>query len=222
MNSIFRIIRFTRKYAIWYIFMGVFVVIVSLLSLVGPLLSKQIVDLIVARIGGSSEDFSTFFLLLAAIIGTDISVTVLTTFGQWVGDVLTAKLQTYLSQHFYQHVLGLHIGYYDNEITGKVVNKMYRGIQSITDFIQNMLNNFLPFFLTAFVTIIILAHYSLIIGILLAALFPIYILISHGSSINWMKIEGEKNKINDSSQGRVFESIVGIRVVKSFAAKLAK
>lgn len=220
MGPIFKIISFTRHLWKWYVFMGFFVILTSLLSLVTPILTKQIVDIIVARIQGAHVEFSKFYYLLGIIIFTDICITLLTIFSQWMGDKLAVALQTYLSEKYYKHVLSLHIGYYDNEITGKIVNKMYRGITSITDFIQSMLNNFLPFFLTAIVTIILLAQYSLFIAILLTLLFPVYILISHGSTIAWGKYEAEKNSFNDISQGRVFESISGIRVVKAFAAEL--
>jgi ATP-binding cassette subfamily B protein len=222
MQPIFRIIRFTKKYARWYIFMGGFVILVSLLSLVGPYLTKLIVDAIVGKLTGHTVNVSYILWILAAFLATDVVITILTAVSQWIGDLLTIKLQTFLSKQFYEHVLSLHIGYFDNEITGQIVNKMYRGITSITDFIQNMLNNFLPFILTAIVTIILLAFYSPVIAILLAALFPLYILISHKSSQAWMGIENQKNTIIDASQGRVFESFVGIRVVKSFAAEASE
>jgi len=202
--------------------MGFFVITVSFLSLLNPLLTKQIVDLIVRQIQGESVELNAFFLLLALIMVSDIAITVMTTIGQWTGDKLAVRLQTFLSSKFYEHLLSLDIGYFDNEITGKISNKMYRGITSITDFVQSMLNNFLPFFLTAFITIILLSRYSMVIALLLTVLFPIYILISHKSSQNWMKFEGEKNQINDLSQGRVFESISGIRVVKAFATQLTE
>lgn len=220
MSPIFRIIAFTSRFWKWYLFMGIFVITTSLLSLVIPILSKYIVDIIVAQIGGQTVDFSQFVWLLVAIIATDVGITVLTATSQWVGDILAVRLQTFLSKKFYHHILNLHIGYYDQEITGKIVNKMYRGISSITEFIQSMLNNFLPFFLTALVTVILLSYYSLAIGLLLAILFPLYILISHGSTKAWGKYEERKNILNDLSQGRVFESISGIRVVKSFAGEL--
>lgn len=222
MNSIFHIIKFTKQYASWYIFMGTFVILISLLSLVVPYVSKLIVDAIVSSLSGNQVPLGYIVTLLVLTIATDITITVMTAFSQWIGDLLSVKLQTYLSKKFYEHILTLHIGYFDNEITGKIVNKMYRGIVSITDFIQNMLNNFLPFFLTALVTVILLAFYSPFIAILLAILFPVYVLISHGSSTAWMKIEAKKNGIIDDSQGRVFETLVGIRVVKSFAAELTE
>jgi len=222
MSPIFKIIKFTGHLWKWYLFMGFFVITVSFLSLLNPLLTKQIVDLIVRQIQGESVELNAFFLLLALIMVSDIAITVMTTIGQWTGDKLAVRLQTFLSSKFYEHLLSLDIGYFDNEITGKISNKMYRGITSITDFVQSMLNNFLPFFLTAFITIILLSRYSMVIALLLTVLFPIYILISHKSSQNWMKFEGEKNQINDLSQGRVFESISGIRVVKAFATQLTE
>lgn len=220
MRPIFKIISFTKHLWKWYLFMGLFVILSSFLSLVGPVLSKQIVDIIVTQITGQKVEFSKFLYLLSAIVAADIFITVLTTFSQWIGDMLAVKLQTYLSQKFYAHILSLNIGFYDNEITGKIINKMYRGITSITEFIQSMFNNFLPFFLTALVTIILLAHYSLFIGIFLALLFPTYILISHKSTQAWGKYEAQKNSLNDLSQGRVFESLLGVRVVKAFVAEM--
>lgn len=220
MKNIFKIISFTKHLRKWYLFMGIFVVLISFLSLVIPILSKMIVDLIVDQIGGKKVDFNLFIYLLLGIIITDIFITIMTTFSQWIGDILTVRLQTYLTKKYYEQVLSLHISYFDNEITGRIVNKMYRGIASITDFIQSMLNNFLPFFLTAIVTIILLGKYSFFIALLLAILFPVYILISHGSTVAWGKFEEQKNKLNDTVQGRVFESISGIRIVKSFASEL--
>ncbi len=216
MSPIFEILKFTKKFWKLYAFMAFFVISTSLLSLASPLLFKQIVDVIVAHFAGVPQDIQIIFWLLGAIILSDVLSTTLTAYGQWIGDQLGEKLQTHLSSSFYKHVLSLHIGYFDNEITGKITNKMTRGIQSITDFIQNMLNNFLPFFLTAFVTIVLLAFYSPIIALLLASLFPLYILISHRSTIVWGEYSAKENAIKDTAQGRVFEALVGIRVVKAF------
>lgn len=219
MNPIFRILQFTRRFWKWYLCMGVFVISTSLLSLAGPLFSKQIVDIIVANLEGNSQNLSKIIIFLGLILLTDFLMTTLTAFGQWTGDMFGEILQTYLSRKFFQQILNLHIGFFDNQITGQISNKMYRGIQSITNFLQNMMNNFLPFFLTAFITILLLAYYSLEIAILLGILFPLYIAISHRSTKAWGSFEGKKNPIRDLAQGRVFESISAIRIVKSFGTQ---
>jgi ATP-binding cassette subfamily B protein len=202
--------------------MGIFVISMSFLSLATPLFMKQIVDSIVKQISGGNVDLNSVMTYLVLIILTDILITLLSSLGGWLGDILSVKLNTYLTRDFYRHLLSLDIGFYDKEITGQIVNKMYRGIESITNFMNNMLNNFLPFLLTAVVTIILLSFYSPIVAVLLAVLFPAYILISHKSSLAWEKFEGEKNAIIDNSQGRVFESISGIRVVKAFTAEASE
>ena len=221
MGSIFKIISYTKHFWKLYLFMAVFIIAISLLSLVSPILLKKIVDIIVLQINGQQSDYREIFWILAIILATDLFISVFTAISQWIGaDILSVRLQTYLTRRFYEHVLSLDISYFDNEITGKIANKMYRGIESITEFIKSMLANFLPFFLTALVTVILLAKYSLLIAILLVILFPVYILISHKSSQDWQIYESKKNIINDESQGRVFESLSGIRVVKAFAAEL--
>ena len=95
MQPIFRIINFTKQYAHWYIFMGFFVILVSLLSLVGPYISKLLVDAIVAQLSGKPAEVSYIITLLAIYIGSDISITTLTAVGQWIGDLLSVKLQTF-------------------------------------------------------------------------------------------------------------------------------
>lgn len=222
MKPILRILEFTRRFWKWYLVLGSSVIIISLLGLAGPLLTKQIIDIIVAQISGNNQNLSTIYIILGILIAIDVSSTFLTAASQWLGDIFSEKLQTFLSRTFYDHVLNLHIGYFDNEITGKISNKMTRGIERITDFIQNMLNNFLPFLLTAILTIILLAHYSLIIAVLLAILFPLYVLISQRSTLSWEKHETKKNGIRDLSYGRVFESLGAIRIVKSFATETSE
>ena len=85
-----------------------------------------------------------------------------------------------------------------------------------------MLNNFLPFFLTAFITVLVLAKYSLFVSILLAILFPLYILISHKSTLAHIKFEEKKYAVVDPAQGRMLESVVGIRIVRAFLGEKAE
>ncbi len=110
----------------------------------------------------------------------------------------------------------MEVGYFDNELSGKILNKLQRGIQNITAFINQMNNSFLPFFLTALFTVIFLAFYSWEIAILLAILFPLYIIISDRSSKIWIERQNDINIIQDRAFGRVLEAITSIRVVKSF------
>lgn len=220
MKNIVSIFRFTKNFRGWYAAMSFFIIVSALLNFVTPFVLKKIVDVITLQITGSGGDITVIYWALGILLVSDIAGTVLTAYSMWIGDQLAVKLQTFLSSRFYRHVLSLDVGYFDNIAVGNLTNKLYRGIASITNFIQNATNNFLPFFLTAFITIGILMMYSPVVGILLAALFPLYTVITHRSSVAWGKHEGRKNEIGDISQGRALESLTGIRVVKAFVGEL--
>lgn len=222
MKQLWKIISYTKPFKKFYIIMGVAVVVLAFLNQSGPLLTKFIVDLIVAKLQGQPAEISLLIAFLILYFLSDIIITIITDISQYYSDVMTAKLNNYLSEKYYQHVLGLSVEYFDNEITGKIVNKLDRGITSISNFIAQMVNNFLPFFISTFITLFIISLYSWELAVLLFLLFPIYIFISHKSSVAWGKKENEKNMILDLTSGRVFEALSTIRVIKSFVQEITE
>ncbi|MEO6729446.1 MAG: ABC transporter ATP-binding protein [Candidatus Dojkabacteria bacterium] len=216
MDQILQILKFTKSFWKYYVFISFFIIAVALLNLVTPILSGNIVDAIVNNIKNGTGDFNYIAVILAIMISSDIVITIFANISGYYGDILGQKLNTFLTSKFYEHVLDLQVEYFDNEVSGKIISKLERGIGNIAEFINNMLNNFVPFFLTAIFTIVALAFYSIEISVLLLILFPIYVIISEKSSNAWIKKQGEINKVQDSLQGRIFESITSIRVVKSF------
>ncbi|PIY69153.1 hypothetical protein COY90_02090, partial [Candidatus Roizmanbacteria bacterium CG_4_10_14_0_8_um_filter_39_9] len=222
MKQLWKIITYTRPFRTYYIVMGAVVIVLALLNQITPLLTKQIVDLIITKLKGQPAEFSLLITFFACILISDFVITVLIDISQYYSDVTTAKLNNYLTEKYYRHVLGLSVEYFDNEITGKIVNKLDRGITSIVSFISNMANNFLPFFVSTIITLGIISIYSWELAILLFLLFPIYIFISHKSSAAWGKKEGEKNAVLDVTSGRVFEALSTIRVIKSFVQEISE
>lgn len=222
MKQLWKIITYTRPFRLFYIIMGAVVIILALLNQITPLLTKQIVDLIIAKLKGQPAELSLLITFFACILISDFVITTLIDISQYYSDKTTAKLNNYLTEKYYRHVLGLSVEYFDNEITGKIVNKLDRGITSIVSFISNMANNFLPFFVSTIITLGIISIYSWELAILLFLLFPIYIFISHKSSAAWGKKEGEKNTVLDVTSGRVFEALSTIRVIKSFVQEISE
>jgi len=200
--------------------MAAVVILLGFLNQVAPILTKQIVDIIVAKLKGQPAELRNIIIFLGIILTTDILVTALTDISQYYSDVTTAKLNNYLTEKFYKHVLSLSIEYFDNEITGKILSKLDRGITNIVNLIAQMANNFLPFFISTVITLVIISLYSWELAVLLLALFPLYIYISHKSSAAWIKKESEKNAIVDATSGRAFEALSSIRVVKSFVQEI--
>lgn len=219
MKAIWRVVVFTRYLWKWYVAAGLGVLVTALLSLATPLLSKEVVDQVVEQVQTGAADTERIIWLLAAMLTVQIVSIVVSSVGGWTGDMIEVKLRMYLSSVFYQKLLSLDVSFFDNNDSGRTINKFYRGIAQITGFIQGMLNNFLPMVMTAVVTIGLLAMYSWTLAILLTVMFPIYIFISQKSTQDWKQHEDVKNELSDTALSRAYESIAGIRTVKSFATE---
>ncbi|MGQ0520902.1 MAG: ABC transporter ATP-binding protein [Actinomycetota bacterium] len=216
MRDILRIIRYTWDLKRYYLAIAVFVVAVSLLNQANPFLLRYLVDAVVEKGTGKSVATSRLVVLLSLLLSAGVLISIVTNVQGYIGDRLGAKLQTLLSQRYYDHLLELPLEFYDNSVTGEVTARLERSIAGISQLVQAMANNFINFFLSSLFTLVILARYSPLVALLLAALFPLYIWLTTRTSRSWQEKQAGINKESDFGNGRFVEVIGNIRVVKSF------
>jgi ATP-binding cassette subfamily B protein len=149
----------------------------------------------------------------------NLAITFLSNLNGYLGDNMSAKLNSLLSTRYFEHLMSLPIGYYDNELTGKITARLERSIATISTLMQTLSNNFIQFFLTTAITLVVIAIYSWPVALLLIIIFPTYIWITHLSSKTWQKAQEGINKDLDVANGRFVESVAQVRVVKSFVAE---
>lgn len=222
MKDFTKIIRFSKKLKWYYLGSAFFVIVISLLGQIQPFLIKGITDILVAQSKGQNGSYTTIMLLVLAVALIGILTTVLSNISGYIGDMLSVKLNTLLSQSYYDHLLKLPLSYYDNELTGKITARLERSITTITNLVQALANNFIGMFLSAAITIGILAYYSWPIALLMGLLFPLYMWVTSKSSATWQKSQELINKDLDYANGRFIESIGSIRVVKSFVQEVVE
>jgi len=188
----------------------------ALFEIIAPLLSGQILDEVVRQTGTPLKEYSLLIRLLIISIISTIIYLVLRSIGQRLGDLLAGKIRKYLTEIFYNKALTLPQSYYDSEVSGKIVNQLNRGINSIQSFINTASNFIIPTFLQGFIVIGILAYYNLALSVLMLLVFPIYLSISAVSTKRWGEKEVAKNGIEDRTRGRIQEAISNIKLVKGF------
>ncbi len=216
MQNIIKIIKISRPlYNLIFAIAGL-ILVGALLDLVTPILSKFIVDEVVKNIQHSTGNYRTLIIFLALSFLASVISTIVGSVSERLGDHFAGKLRKFLTEKFYRKVLTLSQNYFDSELSGKIVNQLNRGIQSIQGFINTSTNFILPTFLQSIFTIIVLAYYNIPVAVLTFALFPIYLYLSNKSSTIWGKEELAKNKLEDINRGRIQEVIGNIKVVKSF------
>lgn len=216
MNNILRIIKISKPLHKLVFLISALIVTSSLLELLPPILSKFIVDDIVAKLankGGSLENLIFLITLgfILALLGQ-----ILTSISERLGDHFAGRLGKFLTETFYDKVLTLPQSYFDGELSGKIINQLNRAISSIQNFINSSTNFILPTFLQSIFTVLVLAYYSLPIAFFVFILFPIYLSLSYYSTKRWGEKEVKKNQIEDLSRSRITEVISNIKLVKSF------
>lgn len=216
MENIGKIIRLSRPLYRKLLALSLLVLVMSVLQQVQPFLVKSIVDAIQQQIEDGNGNLATVTLLMAGIFGVNFAASVLNSLSMRAGDYIKSRLRRFLTEKFYKKVFTLPQLYFDSEISGKILNQLNRGIQSIQDFTGMMTNFVLPAFYQAFFTVGILMYYDITIGVLALLVFPLYILVSSYSTRKWGAAEVEKNKLEDISRGRIQEVIGNIRLVRGF------
>ncbi|MFZ1249266.1 MAG: ABC transporter ATP-binding protein [Candidatus Saccharimonadales bacterium] len=216
MKSLLRIVRFTGELWKYYAGVAVFSVLVAVTTQVLPLLTKVIVDDVSKVLAGHGANVSLIIWCVVGIFLADVGQNVFSNIGGVIGDQLQARMRKMLSERYFSHLMTLPQEYYDKELSGKVLNRLNRSIDQITTFVQAFSNNFLQFIFTTILSLTIIYVYSWPVGLMLTALYPIFIWLTTRTSGKWREYQGEINTEIDTATGRFVEAISQIKVVKSF------
>lgn len=216
MKSIWRIIRFTSELKFYYVLISLFTILLAAMSQLQPLFIKGAIDQVSQLLHGGHPNIQIVFLFAFLIFISDLGQNIFSNIGGHFGDILAAKLQKLMSERYYQHLLNLPQAYFDNELTGTIINRMSRGISQITNYINILSNNFLQFIFSTIFSLAIVFYYSWQVGLMLFLIYPIFIWLTAKTSNKWQNYQKEINGAQDLASGRFTEVIHQIKVARSF------
>ncbi|MCX6816847.1 MAG: ABC transporter ATP-binding protein [Candidatus Beckwithbacteria bacterium] len=219
MKNIRKIIALSKPLYRLTLLLSLLVLVMSVLQQVQPFFIKFIVDNIQKEITTHNGNLQTVSLLMLGLLVVNLLSSLLDSLSMRFGDYINSRLRRFLTEKFYSHVFTLPQKYFDSEISGKILNQLIRGIQSIQDFMGMFTNFVLPAIFQSIFTVGILFYYSRPIGLLAFLIFPAYILMSNYSTKKWGKEEVKKNRLEDIARGRISEVISNIRLVRGFMAQ---
>ncbi len=213
MKDIFKILKSGRELWRSYALISMLTIVLSLATIITPLLSGFAIDEIRK---GTGAHIKYVAWLALGIFALDLMQTYVSNINGYIGDQVAVKLNRILSERYFDHLLKLPQTYFDAELTGKIINRLNRSINQITNFIQTMSNNFLQFIFSTVLSLIVVAFYSWEVALMLFTLYPIFTYMTVKSSSAWQKYQKEKNDHSDLASGRFAEAISQVKVVKSF------
>jgi ATP-binding cassette subfamily B protein len=216
MRGIYKILKFCGHLWRYYLAIAVLSLTVAMLGQTMPLIIRHLVD------GFSNGDLTknAALILVALIFLSEILQTVINNFNGYYGDILSTKVSNFLSDRFYQKILKLPQGYFDEELTGTIVSRLNRSTVGLGTFMQAFSNNFLGFIATTIFSMFFIFSISWAVGLILLALYPLYVLLTVRSSSTWQDYEDQRNGLKDTAAGRFQESISNIKTIKSFTSEV--
>lgn len=216
MKNISKIIRLSKPLYKKILLLSFSVLIMSIVQQAQPFFIKFIVDDIELQITSGSGDSKRVLLLMLGMLVTNLIANLLNSVNMRFGDHINSRVRKFLTETFYNKVFTLPQRYFDSEVSGKILNQLSRGIDSIQQFMGMATNFVLPAIFQSIFTVGILMYYSRPVGLIALFVFPAYILVSSYSTKRWGKEEVKKNKLEDISRGRIQEVVGNIRLVRGF------
>lgn len=212
MKHLFKILKYTSVLWPYYLAIATLTVVLSLMTLAQPVLTGRVID----ALQTSKGQLASIILLVFTLFVLDLLSGLLNNINGYFGDRIGAKIHKILSERYYQHLLVLPQSYFDNEISGQIINRLHRSSVQISSFINMVANNFLQFVITTIFALFLVARISWQVAVLLALLYPIFIVMTIKTSDKWQKLQSKRNSAVDTAVGRFTESITQIKVVKSY------
>jgi len=213
MKQIWRILNVARELRPYYAAISTLSVLTSLTQILVPILTGWAIDEVRH---GSAARVGYVVGLAFGLFALDFLSNILNNVNGYLGDQMSTKLQRRLSGRYYEHLLSLPQRYFDTELSGKLINRLNRSINQITNFMQMFSNNFLQFVVSTVFALIAVAYYSWQVALMLFMLYPIYIWLTVRTSNTWQEYQAKKNLNMDIASGRFAEVINQLKVVKSF------
>lgn len=220
MKEISRLFAYTVGLRKYIIFIASASILIALVGMAAPFIIKFATDEVVAMVSGDLVfENSTLPVLIGLLCLSYAMVALIHGVNGYVGDMLAARMRKQLSEAYYTHLLALPQQYYDEETTGKVINRLNRAIADVIRFVNVFSNNLLQMLLTVTVSIGVMFWYSWEIALVVAVQIPIYIYLTASTSKKWQRYEKHKNEHLDISSGRFAEVVGQMRLVKSFRSE---
>ena len=189
MKSLIEILRYTHGLGWLYVGITISSVLVALTGIAVPFVISHATTLMVQVVEGGSVGLEQVLVLAALLFIFDIANTLIRNLGGYWGDMMAARLREQLSTVYYQHLLTLPQSYYDNELTGTIINRLNRAITELGNFLNMFANNFFQMILTVVITVGIVFAFSWQLAILVIIMYPIFMGLTALTSKKWQKLQ---------------------------------
>ncbi len=197
----------------------VFDLLCALLTTVCELVLPMIVSEITGRADENFQSLTVPFVLTLG--GIYILLRVIDAaanyFMQSVGHIMGSKMETDMRGDLFHHLQKLSFGYYSDAKVGQIMARITSDLFQVTEFAHHCPEEFLIAGVKIIVSFTVLCTKNIPLTLLMFAVLPFMLLFAKHFNSKMRRIFKERNKQVGEINAQVEDSLLGIRVVKSFA-----
>ena len=193
----------------------------ALMAQVNPLVLKYTVDEVteLTQLPDPMTEGIHVLVIISAILLSKETVNIFIQFGQkFYGEKIRINTSSVLAQTAIDKILTYSVAFYTNEDheSGKLQQRLDRGIESLTKLVQNFFIDILPMFSNAMIALVIMYMQNVYVGLVSTIVVPIYFIIS---SLQAKKLSGVRRQLRNQREKKtsgLLNLINSIMVIKSF------
>ncbi len=184
---------------------------------------ELILPLIVREITGRAteniESLTLSFILTAGAIYLVLRLidTAANYYMAAVGHIMGSKIETDMRSDFFKHLEKLSFGFYDNTKVGQIMSRITSDLFDVTEFAHHCPEEFFIAGIKIVASFIILCTFNIPLTLILFAVIPLMIVVLMHFNKKMKSGFKESRKTVGELNAQVEDSLLGIRVVKSFA-----
>lgn len=184
-------------------------------ELVLPMIVRSITDKATADIAALTVPFVLMMggcYLLLRIIDAAANY-----YMQSVGHIMGSQLESDMRHDLFQHLQKLSFSYYSDTKVGQIMARITSDLFEVTEFAHHCPEEFLIAGIKILVSFIILCTMNIPMTLMMFAVLPFMLMFAKHFNSKMRRIFKERNRQVGEINAQVEDSLLGIRVVKSFA-----
>jgi len=197
------------------LFLTIFVIIILTagLELVNPYILKLLID---GLSGFKTEDLWYLIQLIIFYIIVSEGRALVDYFSDRRILNVIVKVEYYLGVRAQEKLVSLSLGYHEKENTGSKIVKIERGIDKISEFLNNIFWEVAPTFIQLIFTLIALFWADWRLGISFLFFAPLYIIVTYLANRRMYPIRKQIYRDYETASGKMGQAIININAVQSF------
>ena len=199
----------------WIVLTGLLLIVISRLSsLVLPLKSKELLDIIIPN-----KDLEALAYLVI-IVASAIFIQSITSFA--LARLLSVEAQLLISKlrvKVQKQMLSLPISFFDNNKSGALVSRIMTDVEGVRNIIGTGLVQLFGGSITAIISLLLLLNISVKLTLLVLMPVLLFAIIAIKAFGFIRPIFRKRGQINAEVNGRLTETMNGVRVIKGFNAE---